>query len=65
LSICKKNGRIFYYAFGKEEEKKELIENIKKQAEKYKKEIKILKIKKAGEIAPYKFRWRIEIKVLK
>jgi len=63
LAVCKKNGRIFYYAFGRDNEKDKIIESIKKEAEKYKKKIKILRIKKAGEIAPYKFRWRIEISV--
>jgi tRNA (guanine37-N1)-methyltransferase len=64
LSVCKKNGRIFYYGFCNIDEKKDMIENLKREAKELKKKIKILRVIKAGEIAPYKFRYRIEIKVL-
>ncbi len=59
--VIKNNGNIHYYAFGKDQEK--ILKLIKNQAKKYRKKIKILKVKKAGEIAPYKFRWRIDLKV--
>jgi len=65
LMACKKGTRLFYYGFWNIDEKKEMIENIKQEAKEYKRKIKIIKTTKAGEIAPYKFRWRVEIKVLK
>ena len=65
FSVCKKGTRLFYYGFYNIDEEKEMIEMIKKQAKENKKQIKILKIVRAGDIAPYKFRYRVEIKVLK
>ncbi len=65
LMACKKNGKIFYYGFCNIDEKKKMVEDLKKEAEDLKKKIKVMKIVKAGEIAPYKFRYRVEIKVLK
>jgi len=63
--ICsKKSTKIFYNGFGNEEEKDKIIEMLVKEAKEFGKKIKILKILKAGDIAPYKFRWRIEMKVL-
>lgn len=61
--LSKKGTRIYYYDFCKIDEVEKIIEKIKKESEKAKKKIKILKIKKAGEIAPYKFRIRIDLKV--
>lgn len=64
LIASKKGARLFYYGFCKDDELDEMIEKIKKEAEKFKRKIKILKTEQAGEIAPYKHRYRIEIKVL-
>ena len=64
FSACKKGTRIFYYCFGGEEGKRKMIEDIKAEAKKFMRKIKIMKVKKAGEIAPYKFRYRVEIKVV-
>ncbi len=60
----KKNGIIHYYGFEHEKGLSKLKELILKEAKKAKRKIKIEKIKKAGEIAPYKFRYRADIKVL-
>lgn len=60
----KKGTRVYYYDFYKESEKDLLIEKIKEEAIKAKKKIKILRIKKAGEVAPYTFRFRVDFKVL-
>jgi tRNA (guanine37-N1)-methyltransferase len=60
---CKSGTKIYYYDFGKFVDK--LVERVKKEAKSARKKIKILKIKKAGEIAPYKFRWRIDIRIVK
>ena len=62
--LSKKNTRIYYYDFCKVDETDLIVEKIKKQAKKFKKRIKILKVKKAGKIAPYKIRVRIDLKVL-
>ena len=58
---CKKSTIIFYHGFG---EKDKVIKEIREGAKKAGKKIKILGIKKIGEIAPYKYRWRVEIKVV-
>ncbi|MEK6841718.1 MAG: hypothetical protein AABX91_01025 [Nanoarchaeota archaeon] len=64
FSLSKKGTRIYYYDFCKEDEIKGIVNKIKSEALKSKKKIKILKIKKAGEIAPYKFRIRVDFEVL-
>ena len=60
----KAKGIINYYGFYKEIEVNKLRELIEQEAKKAKRKIKILRIKKAGDIAPYKFRYRAAIKVL-
>ena len=64
FALSKKGTKIYYYDFCKEEEISSIVEKVKEEAEKAKKKIKIAKIKKAGEIAPYKFRIRVDFKVL-
>ena len=49
--LSKKGTRIFYYDFCKHDEFEEIV-------------IKILRVKRAGDIAPYKFRIRIDFEVL-
>lgn len=63
FKLSKKNTRIFYYDFCKVDEVNLVVEKIKFEAKVAKKKIKILKIKKAGEIAPYKIRVRVDFKV--
>jgi len=62
--LSKKGTRIFYYDFCKEDEIPNLLERIKNEARKSKRKIKILRTKKAGEIAPYKYRVRIDFRML-
>lgn len=62
--FCKKGTRIFYYDFCKIEEIEHIVANIKEEARRANKKIRILKVKKAGEIAPYKIRVRVDFKVL-
>jgi tRNA (guanine37-N1)-methyltransferase len=62
--LSKAGTRIYYYDFCKSDEIDSVIEKIKKQAQASKKKIKILKIKQAGEIAPYKIRLRVDFIVL-
>jgi tRNA (guanine37-N1)-methyltransferase len=64
FSLSKKGTNVFYYDFCKDEEIKNVVEKVKEEAKKYRKKIKVLKIKKAGEIAPYRYRIRIDFKVL-
>ena len=64
FALSKKNTRIFYYDFCKVEEKNKIIEKINAEAKKAKKKIKILRIKHAGEIAPYKIRIRVDFKII-
>lgn len=63
FKISKKGTKIFYYDFCKTKEIKNIVEKIKSEAKKSKKKIKILQIKQAGEIAPYKIRCRVEFVV--
>lgn len=62
--LSKKNTKIYYYDFCKEEEVDKIIEKIKLEAKEYKKKIKILNIKTAGEIAPYKIRVRVDFEII-
>jgi tRNA (guanine37-N1)-methyltransferase len=63
--LSKKKTRVYYYCFSHEDELEEMVENIKKQAKESKRKIKIKNIKKAGDIAPYKYRYRIDFVVKK
>jgi len=63
--VCKKGTIIHFYDFLKENEIPDAaIKKIEKHAKKSKKRIKILKWKKVGELAPYKFRIRVDFKVI-
>jgi len=64
FALSKKNTRVYYYDFCKDDETSSIIEKIKKEAKESRKKIKILKTKTAGEIAPYKIRLRVDFKVL-
>jgi tRNA (guanine37-N1)-methyltransferase len=64
FGLSKKGTRIFYYDFCLSGEEKNIIEKIREEGKKARKKIKILKMKKAGEIAPYKFRIRIDFKIV-
>ncbi len=64
LKACKKGTRLFYYAFSHEDNLNEVINNLKHEAILLKRKIFVGKIVKAGNIAPGKYRYRIEIKVL-
>jgi tRNA (guanine37-N1)-methyltransferase len=64
LTLSKTGTRIYYYDFCKIDEINSIVEKIKKEAKKTGKKIKIIKTKKAGEIAPYKVRLRVDFKVL-
>ncbi len=40
------------------------MESINKEAKKAKKKIDVMLIKKAGDVAPFRYRWRVDFKVL-
>ena len=60
--FCKRGTRVYYYDFGKDAN--EILEKILSEAKKARKKLRILNFKKAGEIAPYKYRWRVDFIVL-
>ncbi len=62
--LSKKGTRIYYYDFCKIEEVDSVIEKIKEEAKTSGKKIKIIRTKKAGEIAPYKIRLRVDFNVI-
>jgi len=64
FKLSKKKTRIYYYDFCKVGEEDLVVEKIKAEAKKSKKKIKILKVKKAGEIAPYKIRVRVDFRII-
>lgn len=60
----KRSGVIHYYGFYPENESEKLKELIFNEAIKAKKKVKIIRVKKAGDIGMRKFRYRADIKVL-
>ncbi|OIO41068.1 tRNA (guanine-N1)-methyltransferase [Candidatus Pacearchaeota archaeon CG_4_9_14_3_um_filter_31_7] len=64
FAVSKKGTIIHFYDFRNEKDFKKSLELVKQKVKESKKKIKILKLKKAGELAPYKFRMRIDFKVL-
>jgi len=64
FALSKKGTRIFYYDFCKDDEIDSVVEKVREKAKEFRKKIKILGVKKAGEIAPYKFRVRVDFNVL-
>lgn len=64
FSLSKRGTRVYYYGFCGQEETKEIVELVKSEAKKAKRKIKILNEKVAGEIGPYRVRFRVDFKVL-
>lgn len=64
FKISKKGTIIFFYDFLQEEQIPLAGEKIQQEAKKAGKKVKLLGIKKAGEVAPYRYRVRIDFKVL-
>jgi tRNA (guanine37-N1)-methyltransferase len=62
--LSKRGTRIYYYDFCRVDEINFVTDKIKKTAKMLKKKIKILKRKKAGELAPYKIRLRVDFVIL-
>lgn len=66
FSVVKKGGIIHYYGFYPEiEVRAHVIESlIENEASRAGRKVKILRVKKAGDIAPYKWRYRADIKII-
>lgn len=65
FSFSKKGTIIYYYDFVREEDyPQKTIKTIQEQAKKSRKRIKILRFKKAGDIGPYKYRIRVDFKII-
>jgi len=60
--FCKKGTLVFYYDFGKDADL--ILRRVENEAKKARKKIKIIEFRKAGNIAPYKHRWRVDLKIL-
>jgi len=59
----KKNGIMHYYGFYEEDELEKMIRMIFDEASKARKKIRIIGLKKAGDIGAYKYRYRADIKI--
>ena len=64
FKLSRKGTRIYYYDFCSTDEADSVIKKIGQEAKKFRKSIKILNVKKAGEIAPYKIRIRVDFQIL-
>jgi len=64
FGVVKKGGVIHYYGFYLGSERGKMLEDIKGAASRAGKRIRVLRVRKAGEIAMRKFRWRVDLKVL-
>lgn len=64
LMAGKKGTKLFYYGFCNVDEIEGLIKDLINEAKEFGRKIKLVDVKRAGDIAPYKFRYRIEFKVL-
>jgi len=64
LTPSKRSTRLFYYGFCKDDMVNEMVEELIKEAKKLKRKIKVVSITPAGEIAPFKHRYRVEFKVM-
>jgi len=60
----KKGGIVHYYGFYKEDEVEKMIKMIFDEAKLAGRRIKVLGIKKAGDIGAYRYRYRADLKVL-
>ena len=64
FKAVKKGGIVQYYGFYPEDDVGKMREMIQDEAKKAKRTVKILKVKKAGDVGVRKFRWRADLKVI-
>ncbi len=65
LKVSKRGTRIFYHLFCHEDDLKNELKKLENEAESLGRKIKIKQVDFAGDIAPHKFRYRVEIVVKK
>lgn len=63
LKASKKGTRLFYYGFCNVSEIDDLVKGLVEEGSKLRRKLKVVEVLRAGDIAPYKFRYRIEFKV--
>jgi len=63
LKACKRGSRLFYYGFCNISEIDDLVKGLVEEGSKLGRKLKVVEVLKAGDIAPYKFRYRIEFKI--
>jgi len=61
---AKKGTIIHFYGFCHENDLNKLVQQVQAESKTVKRKIQILKIKKAGDIGPYKYRYRFDLKLL-
>ena len=64
FKLSKKGTRIYYYGFCKEDEIDDMKEIIWNEAKKARKSIKLLLVKRAGELSPSKIRLRVDFQII-
>ncbi len=64
FSVIKKGGIIHYYGFCKEDELQDMKKLIIEESRKASRRVRILKVSRAGDIGPYRWRYRVDFKVL-
>lgn len=64
LPVAKKGGMIYYYGFCTEDEIEKMKEMIHASVRKARREIDIVRVKKAGDIGVRTWRWRVDMRVL-
>ncbi len=64
FQLGKKGTRVYYYDFCRIDKIDSVTDKILEEAKKFRKRIKIFNIKKAGEIAPYKIRLRVDFYIV-
>jgi len=65
LRVAKRRSLIFYHLFCHESKLDEEVEKLEGEAVECGRKIKVAKIVKIGNIAPYKFRYRVEMRVVR
>ena len=63
LIASKKSTRLFYYGFCNDDEIDDVVSKLMNEAKEQKRDIKLKEIVTAGEIAPYKHRFRLEFEI--
>jgi tRNA (guanine37-N1)-methyltransferase len=64
LKASKKGSRLIYYGFCNVDEIDGLVKGLVEEGKELGHRLKVVEVVKAGDIAPYKFRYRVEFKVL-